>query len=152
MALHDYDIYLRHAAIRDGDWVGFRLAWEGLGGLDGVTQPHLRQRLWGHVTDPSQPDSGAWGSWVWTLYLTLHKGLVGLQGRHPADGYSDPSDMLGWVRAFGDMAAMELQDVDGAIFIVKFYGYQERCIEAYDAAHDGDGGWLVRLDLVETSL
>src|SRR4051812_26325134 len=108
MAAHDYDVSLRHATVRAGEWVGFRLAWRGLGGLDGVGQPHLRSRLWA-PSDPYHPETGSPGSWVWTLYVAIHMGLVGLRGRYPEDGYNDPSDMLGWMRGYVELPAVELQ-------------------------------------------
>ena len=150
MALHDYDFALRHASIRDGDWVGFRLAWEGLGGLEGVAVPHSRQQLW-KTSDPANPSGGAWGEWVWRLYTTIHIGLAGLNGTPPEDGFGDPADMLGWMRAFQALPLFQLKDVDDAVYTVKHYGYEERCIEPYDAAHDTKGGWLVILDLVQVA-
>jgi hypothetical protein len=151
MAVHDYDISLRHAAVRKGEWVGYRLAWKDLGGLDGVVQPHERRQLWDmDGVNPATPRLGKAGDIVWTLWLALHKELIGLQGRPPADGETKPSDMLGWLREYLVLPALQLQDVDGGIYTVVIYGYEEKCIEPYDPAHDGDGGWLVRLDLAHS--
>ena len=49
--MSEYDIYLRHASVRGGAWVGFLLAWRGLHRRDGLpTRPHLYERPW--VLDP----------------------------------------------------------------------------------------------------
>ena len=60
--MSEYDIYLRHASVRGGEWTGFLLAWRGLHRHDGFpARPHLYERPW--VLDPASPDDPPQGSW-----------------------------------------------------------------------------------------
>jgi hypothetical protein len=149
--LTDYDIHLRHAAVRGGAWVGFRLAWAELAGKKGLEgRPHLRYRPW--VLDPAyphQPSKGSWGEWQWEVWIACLPGMVGLTGRLPADGRTH-WEMVVDLRAFAGLPVMELQDADGSVYSVIMSGYEERAVEAYDARHP-QGGWLVFLEFVLTS-
>lgn len=52
--LTDYDFHLRLAALLDGKWVGFRLAWKGLAGAGGLpARPHYN--WWPWILDPAEP-------------------------------------------------------------------------------------------------
>lgn len=144
----DYDLYLRHALVRSGEWVGFRLGWRGLGGLEGLPgRPHRRWRPW--LLSPGNPDdvaAGSWNAWRWRLDLALLDGLVGLAGMPPADGRT-PADMRGDLLAFANLPAVQLRDVDDAVYTAKIVGYQEQSVETYDAAHLA-GGWVTQVELV----
>lgn len=144
----DYDLYLRHALVRSGEWVGFRLGWRGLGGLEGLPgRPHLRWRPW--LLSPGNPDdvaAGSWNAWRWRLDLAFLDGVVGLAGMPPADGRT-PTDMRGDLLAFANLPAVQLRDVDDAVYTAKIVGYREQSVEAYDAAHPV-GGWVAQVELV----
>src|SRR2546422_10967280 len=81
-AMNDYDFYLRDPGIRGGEWVGFPLAWKGLGGVGGLPlRPHRSWQPW--VLDPSSPDdptAGHWGVLQWRYNIAVIEGLGGLQG------------------------------------------------------------------------
>ena len=78
--MSEYDIYLRHASVRGGAWVGFLLAWRGLHRRDGFpARPHLYERPW--VPDPAYPNDppkGSWGVRRWAFDLTLLEPPVAL--------------------------------------------------------------------------
>jgi hypothetical protein len=150
--MNDYDFYLRHASVHGGAWTGFALAWKGLAGKEGLPQrPHLRWRPW--VLDPANPNDpgmGAWGVWQWRFDTALIDGIVGLAGVPPDDG-RQAAEMHDDLRAFIDLPAFELQDIDGTTYTVKMTAYREQGIEPYDAAHP-DGGWLAQIEVAETTL
>ena len=150
--MNDYDFYLRHASVHDGEWTGFALAWRGLAGIDDLPQrPHLHWRPW--VLDPDNPDDptlGAWGVWQWRFDVALIDPLVGLFNTPPADG-RDSAAMRADLHAFIDLPAFELMDVDGTTYIAKMTAFREQCIEPYDGVHP-NGGWLAQIELVETTL
>ncbi|MEO8288602.1 MAG: hypothetical protein ABI670_19455 [Chloroflexota bacterium] len=150
--MNDYDIYLRHASVRDGDWVGFVLGWRGLAGKDGLPQrPQLRWRPWiPDVTDPSDPALGHAGKWQWRFDVAMFDGMVGLLWTSPADGRSS-ADMRADLLAFVDLPALELKDADGTVYIARATAYREQCMEQYTPTHP-DGGWLAQLDFVETTV
>jgi hypothetical protein len=145
--MSDYDFYLRHASIRDEAWVGFRLAWRGLAGVDGLAaRPHLRSRPWQpDPADPSDVSAGTWGSWQWHLDAALLDAIPGLQSTPPADG-RDAADMRADLLAFADLPAIQLTDVDSVVYAVRVVGYGEQNIEPYNSAHP-DGGWVAQVVL-----
>lgn len=158
MAVHDFDFALRHAAINDANWTGFRLAWPGLAGYERKGLPTVPySHRWTWETSATEPGVGA-GSWldqVWRVYVLVTPGLPNIEGVQPqpyGGGVmsNDPALMLGWLRGYRDLPAMELSDVDGAIYIVRLYGYEERLLESYDAAHDAGGSYVVIVEFVET--
>lgn len=145
----EYDFYLRHASVRGAAWVGFRLAWRGLAGVEGLgTRPHIRWRPW--VLDPSTPDdvaAGAWSAWQWRLDVAMFDGIVGLNAQPPTDGRTS-EDMRADLLQFIDLPAIHIKDVDDTIYPVKCVGYREHNIEPYDAAHPL-GGWVAQVELVQ---
>jgi hypothetical protein len=149
--MNDYDIYLRHAAVHDGEWVGFGLAWKGTVGKEGlVARPHLRWRPW--VLDPANPDDptlGAWGVWQWRFDVAMLDAFVGLLWTPPGDG-RDAADMRADLHAYIDLPALDLKDVDGAEYVVKMTAFREQCIAQYDAGNR-DGGWLAQVEFAETT-
>jgi hypothetical protein len=147
--MSDYDFYLRHAAVRNGAWVGFALAWKGRAGIAGLdSRPHLRWRPW--VLAPAETDepaAGSWGVWQWRLLALMADGVVGLQGTPPADGRTAADmriDMLDYL----PLPIMELKDVDGKLYSVKMTGYREQAIEPNDPAHQ-HGGWLAQVEFAQ---
>lgn len=144
----DYELYLRHALVREGAWVGFRLAWKGLGGVDGFSaRPHMRWRPW--LLNASNPDdvaAGSWNAWRWRLDLALLDGLVGPAGVPSADGRTS-ADMRADLLAFGDLPAVQLKDVDDTVYTTKIVGYREQDIEFYATAYPVVG-WVAQVDLV----
>ncbi len=131
--MNDYDIYLRHAAVRGGAWVGFSLARKGLAGVAGFdARPHLHWIPWIlNSASPNDPTAGSWGVWQWRLQVALLDGLVGLLAVPPSDGRTS-ADMRADLLTYRTLPALELQDVDGAIYTVKMTTYQEQEIEPYD--------------------
>ena len=148
----EYDFYLRHAAVRGAAWVGFRLAWRGLGGVDGLSaRPHLRWRPW--VLSDADPDdvaAGSWGAWRWRMSVALLEGLVGLDGTPPTDGRTVP-DMRADLLQFAGLPAIQLRDADDVVYEVKIVGYEEQNVEPYDPQHP-TGGWLAQVELVEVDV
>jgi hypothetical protein len=142
--MNDYDFYLRHGAVRGGEWVGFPLAWEGLGGIAGFARrPHLRWRPWlPDPTNPNDPALGSWGVWQWRFYVAAVDGLVGLQRTPPADGRT-AADMHTDMLAYQPLSVVELKDVDDAIYLVRMTGYQEQAVEPHDLAHPNVGRLLM---------
>lgn len=147
--MNDYDFYLRHAAVRDGAWVGFSLAWKGLAGISGLeSRPRVRWLPWIlDPSDPNNPKSGAWGIWQWRMDVAMVDGFAGLQGTPPADGRTS-ADMRADLLAYLPLPIMDLKDVDGTIYPVLMIAYQEQNIEPYDAAHT-NGGWVARVEFAE---
>ena len=149
--MNDYDFYLRHAIVSDGGWVGFPLARKGLAGVVGLeARPHLRWRPW--VLDssaPNDPTAGAWGIWQWRFDVAMLDGLTGLEGTPPEDG-RDAGQIRADLLAYVPLPALELKDVDGAVYAVKMTGYREQLIEPNDDAHP-DGGWAARVEFAEVT-
>ncbi len=145
----EYDFYLRHAAVRGAAWVGFRLAWRGLAGVDGLNaRPHLRWRPWvPSGTDPNDVAAGDWGAWQWRMSVALFEGFTGLDAIPPTDGRT-VADMRADLSQFSDLPAVQLRDVDDVVYEVKLVGYEEQNIEPYDARHP-TGGWLAQVELVQ---
>lgn len=143
--MNDYDIYLRDGGVRDGEWVGFALAWKGLAGITGLPEkPHKGWVPW--ILDPSNPDdptAGHWGVRQWRYELALIDGLVGLDGKPPDDGRT-PADMRTDLMDYLPLTKLELQDLDGATYDVRMTSYTEQAIEPYDDAHP-NGGLLVQV-------
>jgi hypothetical protein len=148
----EYDFYLRHAAVRGAAWVGFRLAWRGLAGAEGLSaRPHTRWRPW--VLSPDEPDdvaAGDWGDWRWRLSVALFEGFVRLDGVPPTDGRTSP-DMRADLLQFAGLAPIQLRDVDDVIYDVKFVGYEEQNVEPYDTQHP-TGGWVAQIELVQVAV
>lgn len=144
----DYELYLRHADVRAGAWVGFRLGWRGLGGVAGLpARPHMRWRPW--LLDASRPDdvaAGSWNMWRWRLDLALLDGLLGYAGMPTADGRTS-AQMRADLLAFANLPAIQIRDIDDAVYTVKIVGYREEDIEFYDSAYPAVG-WAVQLELV----
>ncbi|HEX8599127.1 MAG TPA: hypothetical protein VF952_11500 [Chloroflexia bacterium] len=147
----EYDFHLRHAAVRGAAWVGFRLAWRGLAGVEGLSaRPHLRWRPWVlSGTDPDDVASGDWGAWQWRLTVALLEGLAGLDAVPPTDGRT-VADMRADLSQFSDLPAIQLRDVDDTVYEVKLVGYEEQNIEPYDTQHP-TGGWLAQVELVQVA-
>lgn len=150
--MNDYDFYLRHASVSGGDWVGFPLAWKGLAKIAGLeTRPQMRWRPWlPSSTTPNDPTAGTWGVWQWRFDVVMIGGFVGLLGRPPADG-RDADQIRADLLAYMPLPALELKDVDGAIYTVKMTGYREQLIEPGDTAHP-DGGWAARVEFAEETV
>jgi hypothetical protein len=150
--MNDYDIYLRDSAVHGGDWVGFALAWKGLGGVAGLaTRPHAG--WWPWLADPVNPDdptAGSRGVRQWRLELALVDGLVGLRGV-PSDDGRTPTAMRADLMSYKALTKLELQDVDGVAYNVMITAYTEHVVEPYDAAHP-DGGWVVRIEFAEVKI
>ena len=147
--MNEYDIYLRHVSVLGGAWVGFPMAWKGLAGVAGLeARPQMRWRPWVlNSSAPNDPTAGTWGVWQWRFDIALLDGLTGLGGRPPADGRGAEqirADLL----AYMPLPALELKDMDGAIYTVKMTAYREQSIEPNDAAHP-DGGWAARVEFAE---
>lgn len=144
----EYDFYLRHVAVRGAAWVGFRLAWRGLAGVEGLsTRPHLRWRPWvTSASDPNDVAAGDWSAWQWRMLVALFEGFTGLNAVPPTDGRAAP-DMRADLLQFADLPALQLRDVDDVIYQAKVVGYEEQNIEAYDAGHP-TGGWVAQIELV----
>jgi hypothetical protein len=149
--MQDYDFYLRHASVGDGDWVGFWLAWPNLAGLPGLPRrPHLHWRPW--ILDPAYPDDptrGAWGIQQWSFDLALLDAMAGLAWSPPTDGRT-AADMRADMLAYLDLAAIELKDVDSTTHTIKAIAFSEQCIEPYTTPHP-NGGWLATVTLAETT-
>lgn len=147
----DYDISLRHAAVRGGAWVGFRLAWSGLAdGAGDVDKPRSRYRDW--VLDPAfpgDPDKGHAGPWQWSLDLLLAPAVRGIKGRPPGDGRT-VADMLADLHAYLDLPALELGDVDGVSYVAKTTDYAEKAITE-TATRWPAGSYVVHMGLVATA-
>ncbi|HYP21738.1 MAG TPA: hypothetical protein VEY08_16835 [Chloroflexia bacterium] len=144
----EYDFYLRHASVRGAAWVGFRLGWRGLAGVEGLSaRPHVRWRPW--VLDASDPDNvaaGSWGAWRWRLSVALFEGFTGLGAVPPTDGRTAP-DMRADLLQFAGLPFIQVLDVDDVVYPVKVVGYEEQNIEPYDSAHPS-GGWVAQIELV----
>ena len=149
--MNDYDIYLRHASVSGGAWVGFPLAWKGMVGIAGLEpRPHMRWRPWLlEPSAPNDPTAGTWGIWQWRFDLAMLDGLAGLEGRPPEDG-RDANQIRADLLAYMPLPAIELKDVDGAVYTVKMTGYREQLIEPADVAHP-NGGWTARVEFAETA-
>ena len=145
----EYDFYLRHASVREAAWVGFRLAWRGLAGVEGLSaRPHLRWRPWvPSASDPGDIAAGAWGAWHWRLAVALFEGFSGLNALPPTDGRTAP-EMRADLLQFADLPVIQVKDVDDVVYPVKVVGYEEQNIEPYDAGHPS-GGWVAQVVLVE---
>src|SRR5687768_1253044 len=147
--MDDYDFYLRHASVSGGEWVGFPLAWKGLTGVAGLeARPQMRWRPWLlSPTNPNDPTDGTWGVWQWRFDVVMIGGFVGLLGRPPSDG-RDVDQIREDLIAYMELPALELKDVDGAIYTVMMTGYREQLIEPGDTSHP-DGGWAARVEFAE---
>lgn len=149
--MNDFDIYLRHAAVRGGVWVGFFLAWKGPREVAGTSlQPHMRWRPW--LLDPANPNDptlGSWGVWQWQFDVALLDGLVGLAGTPPTDGRT-AADMRADLLGYQNVPALDLKDADGAQYSVKMSGYTERLVTPYDYT-GAQGGWVARATFAEVT-
>jgi hypothetical protein len=149
--MEDYDIYLRHASVHDGEWTGFLLAWRDLSGVAGLPQrPHLRWRPW--LLDPSNPNDptlGDWGIWQWRFTIALFPVASGLQWSPPADART-PAEMRADLLAYIDLPAIQLKDADSAVYTVKMTAYSDQCIEPYTPTRPS-GGWLATVEFAETN-
>ena len=144
----EYDFYLRHASVREAAWVGFRLAWRGLAGVEGLpTRPHLRWRPWvPSAADPDDVAAGAPGAWQWRLSVALFEGFTGLNAAPPTDGRT-AAEMRTDLLQFAALTAIQLRDVDDVVYDVKLLSYEEQNIEPYDAGHP-TGGWVAQIEIV----
>lgn len=158
---NEWDFQLRHASVLAGAYVGFRFAWRGLGGYDAHGLPVVpHSHSWAWVMNPASPndrEAGAWGDQIWRFYALISVGLPNISGRQPQPYAgpvvsNDPLLQLGWLRAFRNLPAITMkQPTDDTVDnVVRVYGYEERLLESYDAAHYQEGSYLVILDLVET--
>ena len=147
--MQDYDFYLRHASLHGGEWAGFPLAWQGLGGAAGLPlRPHQRWRPWIlDPTSPNDPTKGNWGVWQWRFHIALFTVAAGLQWS-PPDDERTPIDMRADLLAYMALPAIQLKDVDSTIYTVVTTAYSEQCIEPYNPTHP-DGGWLATLEFAE---
>jgi hypothetical protein len=147
--MNDYDIYLRDGSVRDGQLVGFALAWKGLTGVAGLPgRPHKGWFPW--ILDPNKPDdptAGHWGVRQWRFELALLDGMVGLQGAPSNDGRT-PADMRADLMDYLPLTKLQLQDLDGAMYDVRMTSYIEQAVEPYDNAHP-NGGMLVQVEFAE---
>src|SRR4051812_48806119 len=145
--MNDYDIYLRHAAIHDGDWVGFLFVTDPTtGDLDYIhTRPWLLD-----PDNPNDPTLGSWGVRRWQINIIAADKLVGLQGVPPTPERST-ADIRSDLKAFQDLPAFEFQDLDGTTYIAKMAGYKERSLIPYDVK-EPNGAWTMQVTLVETTV
>ena len=138
--MNDYDIYIRNSAVREGEWVGFALAWKDLARLRGLSaRPHRGWFPW--ILDPGKPDdppSGHWGVRQWCYEIALLDGLVGLLGVPPDDGRT-AADMRADLMGYLPLTKIELTDIDGTVYDARMTSYIEEAVEPYDAAHPGGG-------------
>lgn len=148
MATQDYDVYMRHASVGGGAWLGFRLAWKNIGGVAVVDQPHYRWRPWVlSATDPNNPALGAFGVTRWRLDIVLADGIPGLKGAFPADAATRSAAVQRTeLQGYLNVPTLELKDVDQVIYGVRAIRWEERCVEPFDDQHV-NGGWLVRIEL-----
>jgi hypothetical protein len=148
----EYDIYLRHASVRGGEWVGFLLAWRGLHRHDGLpSRPHLYERPW--VLDPAFPDDpskGSWGVRRWQFDIALLEPPIALDWTPPDDSRT-PADMRDDLGAFAELPALELKDTDGAVYLVRMTGYREQMVEPATPANPA-GGYVAWAEFHETTL
>ena len=144
--MNDYDFYLRHAAVRGGEWVGFPLAWRGLVGVEGLARrPHLRWRPWLlDPTNPNDPAAGSWGVWQWRFDVAMLDSLVGLLAEPPADGRT-ASEIRADLLAYLSLPILQLRDVEGEVYSARMTGYREQAVEPHDNAHP-DGGWVAQVE------
>ena len=149
--MNDYDIYLRHASVRGGAWVGFPLAWRGLAGVGGLElRPHLRWRPWiFDPTKPNDPPAGSWGVWQWRMDLAAFDKLLGLLHTPPSDGRTAADIRADW-NAFINLPIFDLKDVDGVQYSVKMTAFQEQLAKPYDSVHTG-GDWVARVEFAVVS-
>ena len=144
--MNAYDFYLRHAAVREGEWVGFPLAWKGLAGVERLARrPHLRWRPW--ILDPANPDNpaaGSWGVWQWHFDVAMLDRLAGLLAQPPSDGRTG-RELRADLLAYLPLPILELKDVDGEVYSARMTTYGEQAIEPHDAAHP-DGGWVAQVE------
>ncbi len=150
--MSEYDIYLRHASVRGGEWAGFLLAWRGLHRRDGFpARPHLYERPW--VLEPAYPNDppkGSWGVRRWAFDLSLLEPPVALDWTLPNDGRT-PADMRADLSAFAGLPALELKDTDGAVYVVRMTGYSEQSVEPATPANPS-GGRTAWVEFGETTL
>lgn len=149
--MNSYDFYLRHASVREGEWVGFPLAWQGLGGVGGLPlRPHSRWRPW--LLDPDAPEDptlGTWGVWQWRLDVALFDVPAGLLWTPPEDGRT-PADMRDDLLLYMDLPAIQLKDTDETVYTAKMTAYQEQSVEPYNPTHP-EGGRTARIELAEVA-
>jgi hypothetical protein len=147
--MNDYDIYLRHATVRGGEWVGFALAWKGLARVGGLpARPHRNWLPW--IPDPAYPNDptlGSWGTWQWRFEVAFLDGLAGLSGVPSDDGRS-AADMRADMRAFMPLASFDLKDLDGGVHQVLMTGYSEQAIEPFDLGHP-NGGFVAQVEFAK---
>ena len=150
--MNDYDIYLREPGVHSGEWVGFALAWKGLGGMSGLAaRPHEGLLPW--VLDPNNPNDptlGSRGVRQWKFDLAMVDGLVGLQGVPPDDART-PAQMRADLMDYVPLSKLELKDVDGAEYDVVITTYTEQAVEPFDAAHP-EGGWLIHVEFAKVEI
>ena len=145
----DYDVYLRAREVRDGDWVGFPLAWKGLAGVAGLpARPHAATTPW--IPDPAAPEdpsAGQWGSWRARINVAALDGLVGLEGTPPTDGRT-AADMRNDLLLYMALDRLEFKDVDETSYDVRMTGYSEQAAEPRQGVR-GNGGWLIALEFTK---
>ena|SRR5687768_14036869 len=149
--MNDYDIYLRHATVRGGAWVGFALAWKGLAGVEGLElRPHLHWRPWLlNPANPNDPTAGSWGVWQWRMDLAAFDVMHGLLHTPPADVRTAADMRADWL-AYLALPVIDLKDVDGVQYSVKMTAFQEQLAKPYDSVHTG-GDWVARVEFALVS-
>jgi hypothetical protein len=150
----EYDMCLRHAAVRDGAWVGFRLAWEGLGALpnyQAMQRPRKRFQRW--VDDPAHPGDPEYqhqGPWEWELWFLLAPGMRALEGTGFSDGRS-VQDMLDDLHNYLVLPLLQIGDVDNVVYTAKFTFFEEYAITQRSNRWP-EGAYLVHLGMLEGTL
>jgi hypothetical protein len=74
--------------------------------------------------------------------------LVGLLGVPPGDARG-PAEIRQDLLDYLPLPAIELEDLNGDVYVVKMIGYEEQNVEQFDPAHP-EGGWLVRVRFAQT--
>jgi hypothetical protein len=86
--------------------------------------------------------------WQWQFDVAAVSGLVGLLGVPPGDARG-PAEIRQDLLDYLPLPAIELEDLNGDVYVVKMIGYEEQNVEQFDPAHP-EGGWLVRVRFAQT--
>jgi hypothetical protein len=101
-------------------------------------------------SDPHDPTLGHWGVKQWRFFILLVDGVTNATGQPPADG-RNAQDFRADLMAYIDLPALELKDVDEAVYVVKLTAYQDDQIAEFDIANP-NGGWMAVIELAETTI
>lgn len=165
---YNAEIKLRHASVLSAAWVGYRLAWKGIVGLNNSLlsdHPYKEWLPWYYdPANPHDPAAGHAGEMRWDLWLVNVVGLLSVEGT-VLDG--DDAFLVEERRqallSFFQLPALQVTIPDGTVYPVKMFNLELFLIEPYDRAHaDGSdtpsnadgagrcGGWVAHVELVHT--